>query len=637
VSAELARHGIVADDSAGEPLAQTPAGAFLRLVARMVAEDFAPVPLLACLKHPLCAAGMERGAWLSAVRLLERRALRGPRPVGGLDGLRRAAAASLRRDDGLARVGAVLDALARALDGFDGLPEAPARPPADLLRAHLAAAEALAATEAEPGTLRLYAGEEGEALASHLAAMAPAMEQLPPLSPARWPAIFDAAMADVATRSVRAMRGREGGPHPRVEILGLLEARLLSFDRVVLGALDESVWPLATDPGPWMSRPMRAGFGLPEPEARIGRVCMDFFLSACSAPEAVLSRAARRGGSPTVPARWLTRLQTFLDGQGGLRLEESQAPRWAAALDMPATVTPCPRPAPAPPAAARPREIRVTEVATLIADPYAFYARRVLGLVPLDPLDAEVGAAEYGQIVHGALRRFVDFLSGVPGWPGDAAAEAAWARAAEEALEGAGPRPGVAAFWRPRLARIGRFAIEVERDARGAHRIARSLTERRGELRLPRDGGDVTLIARADRLDILADGTVAVIDYKTGAVPAREALEDGRAPQLPLEAAMVHLGAFRDLPGAPVSEATYWRVSGGQQAGEVKPMLRDAPSAGEAAEAALDRLGQLVDRLLLGTAPFHARPHPARSTYGEYDHLSRLAEWAGAEDAEAGG
>lgn len=638
VSAELVRHGIVADDSAGEPLGQTPTGSFLRLIARMVADAFAPVPLLAVLKHPLCAAGMERAAWLDAVRLIERRALRGARPASGLQGLRAAVTAGIPADaPELLPALAALDALERALGEFTGLPESPARPPADLLAAHLAAAEALATTAEEPGGIRLYAAEEGEVLAAHLAALAPAMAQLPPVSPRSWPALFDAAMDGVAARSVRSARGREGGPHPRVEILGLLEARLLSFDKVVLGALDESVWPLATDPGPWMSRPMRMGFGLPEPEARIGRVCMDFLLSACAAPRAVLSRAGRRGGSPTVPARWLTRIETFLGGQGGLRLADSPAPRWAAALDMPVVVTPCARPAPAPPAALRPREIRVTEVSDLIADPYAFYAKRVLALKRLDPLDADAGAAEYGQIVHKALAHFVQALGAAPnGWPGRAVAEATWARVAEAALEELGPRPALTAFWRPRLARIGEFAVAEEEATRTAHLVSASTTEAAGRLVLHRPGGKVELIGRADRLDRLADGTLAVLDYKTGSAPSLREMEDGRAPQLPLEAAMAREGAFRGVAGGEVSSLTYWRVTGGQQAGTVENRAEGAENVAALAEMALERLSALVDRFLLGEAPFTARPHPARSTYGEYDHLSRLAEWAGAEDAEGG-
>ncbi|RAI60622.1 double-strand break repair protein AddB [Roseicella frigidaeris] len=635
VSAELARHGVTADDSAGEPLGETPAGGFLRLLARMAAAALAPVPLLAALKHPLCAGGWPRMRWIGAVRRLEQAALRGARPAPGLAGLRAAARAGLAREkqaEALAEVMALLDLLEAALGEFAALAEGEARPPRDLLAAHLAAAEALAGTEEMPGGLRLYAGEEGEALAAHLAALEPAMAAMPPVAAAAWPALFDAAMDGASAPSLRATRGRDSGAHPRVEILGLLEARLLTFDRVVLGALDETVWPLATDPGPWMSRPMRKEFGLPEPEARIGRVCADFLLAACSAPEAVLSRAARRGGAPTVPARWLTRIETFLQGQDGLALPQSPALGWAGLLDRPAAVTPCARPAPRPSRAKRPTRLSVTQVETLIADPYAFYARQVLGLRPLEPLDAEAGVLDYGNLVHAAMAHLVRRLSGQP-WPGEDAARALWEEAAEAALAEAAPRPGLAAFWTPRLARIGGFVLEREAALRRGEGPIRSLVEVKGELPLRLVGGEVVLQAKADRIDILPQG-LRLLDYKTGAPPSGEEVRDGRKPQLTLEAAIAAAGGFAGVPAGDGAGLLYWRLSGGPTPGEEKLVAQDPAVVRLLAEEAVTALAGLVGDFLLGDRPFTARPHPKRAPAGnDYDHLSRLAEWAGAEDA----
>ncbi|TCZ54666.1 double-strand break repair protein AddB [Roseicella aquatilis] len=656
VSAELARHGVTADDSAGEPLGETPAGAFLRLLARAAAAELAPVPLLAALKHPLCAGGWERPRWLSAVRRLERAALRGARPAPGLAGLRAAARAGLAswrpvhgsgqsppptgrpgeaQQEALAEVMALLDTLEAALGDFAALPEGEARPPRDLLASHLTTAEALAATDLMPGGLRLYAGEEGEALAGHLAALEPAMAAMPPIAAAAWPALFDSAMDGASAPSLRATRGREHGAHPRVEILGLLEARLLTFDRVVLGALDETVWPLATDPGPWMSRPMRRDFGLPEPEARIGRVCADFLLAACSAPVAVLSRAARRGGAPTVPARWLTRLETFLQGQEGLALPASPAMGWAGLLDRPARVEPCARPAPRPSREQRPERISVTQVETLIADPYAFYARQVLRLYPLDPLDADAGVLDYGNLVHAAMAGFVRRLSDQP-WPGEDAAREWWREAAREALAEASPRPGLAAFWGPRLDRIGTFAVEQEAALRrGAGPIA-SRVEVKGELPLRLDGRTVVLQAKADRIDILPGG-LRILDYKTGEPPSAEAVKDGRKPQLTLEAAIAAAGGFEGVPAADAAALLYWRLSGGPKPGEERAAVTEAWLVRQIADQAQTELMGLIADFLLGNRAFVARPHPKRAPAGsDYDHLSRLAEWAGAEDARGG-
>jgi len=621
VAAELARHGITADDSAGAPLADAPAAAFLRLIARMIADGFAPAALLAVLKHPLCSAGIERGAWLDAVRGLERKCLRGPRPAAGLEALRAALPAG---DTALV---ALVDALQSALGDFTELPPSPARPPADLLALHLAAAEALAATPELPGGLRLYAGEEGEALARHLASLGEALAEMPPIAAASWPGAFDAMLAGPIAPPFRAQR--DTAAHPRIVILGLLEARLQHFDRVILGALEENIWPQATEPGPWMSRPMRARFGLPAPEARIGRVAADFFHAAASASELVLSTARKRGGAPSVPTRWLTRLETFLKGQGEIALPASLAARWAAALDQPEDgARPWGRPAPRPPMEVRPRRLSVSDATQLIADPYAFYAARILRLRPLDGLDTDIGAREYGTLVHHAMRFFLTGLG--TGWPGADEAHALWDHACAAALQKEAVHPSVLAFWGPRMTRMGDFVITEEEKLRAQNGLVRCLTEHKGSLTLNLTGGDVEIVATADRLDELAGGGWRILDYKTGQVPGTSQVIAGAAPQLALEAMILEAGGYPAISAdAKAAALVYWKLSGGEKPGEEKNLGASADGGTLYADLARTRIAVLAQRMLLGDAPFESRPHPARGTPGDdYDHLARVDEWA---------
>jgi ATP-dependent helicase/nuclease subunit B len=371
---------------------------------------------------------------------------------------------------------------------------------------------------------------------------------------------------------------------------------------------------------------MRAAFGLPEAEARIGRVAADFFYAAAAAPEAVFSAALRRGGAPRVPARWMVRLDTFLAGQGKVALDASPAAGWAAALDAPAAVQACPRPAPAPPAALRPRRLTVSDAAMLIADPYAFHAKRVLRLQPLKALEEDVGAIEYGMLVHDAM---AGFLRALPlAWPGEDAARAAWARSSGAALAVHADRPGILAFWGPRLANVGEFVIAEEAALRRDAGLRACLVETRGRavLRLP--DGEIEIEARADRLDHLATGGWRVVDYKTGTVPKEAALLAGDAPQLPIEAWLLRQGGFEGTSGE-AAELIYWRLTGGEQPGEV----RSIPTAGQDyAALAEERLEALAARWLLGDAPFLSRPHPSRGAAGgDYDHLARIDEWSAGE------
>ena len=414
VTAELARYGVIADDSAGEKLMQTPPATFLRLLADAVAESLRPVPLLAVLKHPFAAAGLSPVLARAAARALEHDVLRGPAPKPGLDGLRLV----VRRDADIAFVAQVGACLAPLLE----LSAQPAVKLEMLLAGLIEAAEALANTPDAAGANRLWAGEDGQALAALFDELLPALAALPPQRPNVLPGLLEAALAGQVVRSRRALRGRTGAEHPRVFIWGLLEARLQRADVIVLGGLVEGVWPPASDPGPWMSRPMRSKAGLPSPEEAVGQMAHDFVMTACAAPQVVLSCPRRRDGVPTVPARWLVRLDAMLRG-AGQGVPEHPAVQWARALDHPnGAETRRPPPTPRPPLAARPRRLRVTEIETWLRDPYAIYARNILKLEALRPLEEAADHADYGSVVHAAIAAFLsDVGDAVPAGRGVAA------------------------------------------------------------------------------------------------------------------------------------------------------------------------------------------------------------------------
>ncbi len=584
VTAELARFGIVADDSAGEPLAETPPAVFLRLLARAVAEQLAPVPLLALLKHPLTAAGLSPAACRAAARELELAILRGPRPPGGVTGLRmkldeKGKPAPL---DFLARLEACLEPALRIMT-------APEEQPAKMLAAIVEAGELLAATDDTPGPARLWAAEEGEALAAQLAAVLAVLPVLPDQRRKTLPGLLDAVLEGIAVRSRRALRGREGMEHPRVFIWGLLEARLQTAETIVLGGLAEGIWPRATEPGPWMSRQMRSKVGLPSPEEAVGQDAHDFVSAACAAPQVVLSCPRRRDGAPAVPARWLTRLDAFLAGQNR-KLPEHPAAGWAEALDRPeGEAKPVSPPRPCPPVALRPRKLSVTEIETWLRDPYAIYARHILRLRVLDPIDQSTDAADYGSLVHGGIHRFLHAHG--TAWPARGAEKLREALLTE--MKAAGLRPALEAWWAPRLERIAEWVAQTEIGRRGGNAPVAISSEVPGKWELPAQR--FTLTGRADRIEQLADGGLVILDYKTGTVPSKKLVDLGLAPQLPLEAAMAEAGAFEGIAGQ-VTQLAYWHLTGGLIAGEnVALFAKAGQSIPDAVAEAAARLRERIE------------------------------------------
>ncbi len=621
VTAALSRYGIVADDSAGEKLADSPPAVFLRLLARAVADRFAPVPLLALLKHPLTAAGLYPAASRAEARELEVACLRGPRPPQGLAGLRIAVdrAKSPRLKAFLAQLEHCLEPAIRIETAVQSALE-------DALAAIIEAGERLATTIDTPGPSRLWAGEEGAALAERLAAVQAVTPMLPDQRRGVLPGFLDAMLEGAVVRGRRAVRGRDGTEHPRVFIWGLLESRLQSVDRLVLGGLAEGVWPPQTDPGPWLSRPMRRRVGLPSPEVVVGQAAHDFLAATCSAREVVLSCPTRRDNAPAVPARWLTRLDAFLAGQGLPGLPGHPAADWARAMDLPVGgPRPVKPPRPNPPVSLRPRRLGVTAIETWLRDPYAIHARHILRLEKLKPLDEETDAADYGELVHTALHRFLAEVGSA--WPPGAAARLR--RMMDVTLRGEGLRPALIAWWAPRLTRIADWVAEQEIMRRSKSPPAQVKSEVAGEITLHRPGGPFTLRGRADRIEKRSDGTLTILDYKTGSVPTRRAVEQGFASQLLLEAAMAEEGGFGPGFTAASTELLYWRLTGGVRPGEETALFQkkddDLASRVAEAKAALERL---IDDFDDGR-PYLSHPNAAWAPrYADYAQLARVAEWS---------
>lgn len=640
VASELARWNIQVDDSAGRPLDQTAPAILAILSAKLALKGCDPIDLLALLKHPLARLGLPVRDIRSAARALERGVIRGPRARPGTEGLRGAVEAS-RREAGAAHtprwkkihdgdwdvIADLAGRLQAALAPLEDLANAGDPVPIETLAAcHVEVLQAVAADE-NGTTAELYAAEAGEALAGFLAGLLEADGSGLTIPPGEWPSVLSALMAGEAVR--RSLPG-----DPRVQILGPMEARLQSFDLVILGGLNEGIWPQRTRNDPWLNRPMKRDIGLEPPERRLGAAAHDF-VQGMGAKRVLLSRAGRTDGAPTVASRWLQRLTTLAGPKVTAAMEErgSLYLRYAELLDRQAgDIRPAARPNPKPPLAARPESLSITEIERLIRDPYAIFARHVLELQEVDPIGGEPGAADKGNIIHDALARFLEDWTG----PFDDTAVGALLKIGEELFEPLDAFPAVRALWWPRFQRIASAFIAFE-GKRLSHLDRRFLEIGGGvEVKLP--GQEFRLRGRADRIDLLKSGSLSVIDYKTGQVPSQKQVDALLAPQLPLEAAMIKRSGFKDVPSdRPVSELLYLQLKGGTE-----PMLevlrnpKDVPLE-DLVEDAWERLEQLIAHYSkTGTGYLsRARVLRGRQMDGPYDHLARVQEWAlGGEDTE---
>ncbi|WP_406720211.1 double-strand break repair protein AddB [Thioclava litoralis] len=624
VAVALDRWGIIPDDSAGQPLQQTAPGRLLRHLAAMRGEALTLDGLLILLKHPLTATGSTmRGTHLRYTRELEldlRK--RGP----AFPDHAALVAWAKRYDD----KPDYLDKLTWAnwLGAFFPLLEAPYEMPlGECVTHHLALAAHLAT------------GPDGTVEASELWLQDGGREAFRVFSELAREAVHGgaytrASYADLVNHLLQGSMTRAGlAAHRDITIFGALEARVQGAELVILAGLNEGSWPEAPDPDPWLSRQMRLQAGLLLPERQTGLSAHDF-QQAVGAPRVVLTRARRDAEAETVPSRWVNRMVNLMSGLPDKRGPEALAKmrergaKWlglASSLDRPQGETkPARRPSPRPPVEARPKDLSVTQVKTLIRDPYAIYARKVLKLYPLNPLRPEPDPLLRGNVLHEIVERFVRQR---PEDEDPALGEARLIAIAEDVLREEVPWPSVQRLWLARITKIARrFAVdEAARAKLGTPAI---IEEKTG---LPLPDLDFKLTAKPDRIDILENGLSRIYDYKSGSPPsAGEMIHFDK--QMLLEAAMVTRGAFKQIGPREVEGMTYIRLGGEGETAHHTTTVEFKPRGGETqtetAEEAWAKFCKLVATYMKPAQGFTARRamHGAQDR-SDYDQLSRYGEW----------
>jgi ATP-dependent helicase/nuclease subunit B len=648
VIAALGRWNLAFDDSGGDALMDIAAGIFARLAAETVANELEPPTLLALLKHPLCRLGGAQDSFGGAVEVLELALLRGTRPQAGSSGLARdfvrfrvelaklraGEISSLHRseprarltDPELDRAGLLIAQLQAALAPLESLNASKPHDFAELAERHRSVLTEL--SRDQHGVAAAFEGPQGSALGQAfddlLGENAPSGLMV---GLGDYPEVFQTAFGDRMVRRPEVVNAQ-------LRIYGPLEARLTQSDRVIIGGLVEGVWPPAPRIDPWLSRPMRHELGLDLPERRIGLSAHDF-AQLLGADDVILSHAAKVSGAPAVASRFLHRLEAVAGEERWKTAVAAgeQYVRFAAELDRPARVKPVAQPAPTPPRAVRPLNLSVTAIEDWLRDPYTIYAKYILKLAPLDPVDMPLSAADRGSAIHDALGEFTQtFATALPDDPAGA-------------LRGIGQkyfaplmeRPEARALWWPRFQRIAGWFSDWEIARRS--QIIEIEAEIGGKIQIPLDDARrFVLSARADRIERRRDGTFAILDYKTGQPPTGKQVRMGLSPQLTLEAAILREGGFANIPAdSSVSELVYVRLSGNNPPGEQKVLelkinKGDEPQSPDAAAAeARSKLEALIRAFEDESQAYTSLNLSMWSNrYGTYDDLARIKEWSAA-------
>lgn len=622
VSGVLKRWGLDVPPSSGSPLGQTTAGSLIGLCARWVLDPSEPVIMSAVLKHPF-VGGFE------GADVLDRFFLRGARNWRTLDQL--AQSIRTRRD---------LDPYAGFSDAEQEIAERLALRLAEVFReteADLSAAlpmpgrkiaERIAALAANVSQTPFpWAGEDGRSATQMMEHVAELADYLAPMAPHAFAELIE---ADAARRTVSAGVAE----HPRLAIWGPLEARLQSASHIILAGLNEDVWPQRPPADAFLPRRFREKLGLGDPEDRVGLSAHDFAQLAC-APRVTLLHAGRRNDAPAVASRWVWRLKTLAEGALGEAGKDALTPSadnpldWAMALrdrgtdslptDFSAEPTPRKRPE------GWPQRLSVTRVDTLQRDPYAIWAEQVLRLDRIEPMNAPLGPAPRGTAIHKALELFEA--------DGTLKSRESLVSLLVENLSAAGEPEAVLAARRAVLGQMADWYLgwRAQRHVDGKPKL-----EVKGKLAFEIAGDPFTLSAMADRIERQPDGSLVIVDFKTGSPPSDKEIAAELSQQMPLQALIAAKGGYEGLPAAPISGLEYVAFKAKPEARLVGQSRALQATPEELAAKAEEGLLRLIAAYRDNDAAFLSAPRVQFVKYDNgYNRLARRAEWAG--DTEEGG
>lgn len=591
VSVEMKRWGVELDDSAGVPLSQTPIGIYLSLLSNVALTPQDGNNLLALLKHPLSADGINPTTLRLKIKKAEQTA----------------------RKNNIKLEYQTKTDLSKLYQLFT-----PNRltPFSLLLRTHIEMAEALATSHDRLGYERLWSNEAGQVAYTFFTELFEYADLLGDIEPAFYPKVLEILMSSLTVRP-------KYGMHPRLDILGPIEARFHRPDVVILGGLNEGTFPQLPDTGPWLNRPMRQALGLPAPENKIAVAAMDFAGCFC-AKEVYLTRSLKNDGAPTIPSRFLSRMEAVLTA-ANITWHLNKTP--ARLLDTPTQTEAIVRPAPKPPLEARPQKLSVTKIELWMRDPYAIYARYILKLYPLNPLESPQKQQIFGNAVHKALECFVaqnphslDLQSLI--------------NLGLKNLTAAGFNDGDLAFYMPKFKAIASWFINQQTER--LDRVKTSFVEQTAECVIEDiTGRPFTLSAIADRIDLMNDGSVEIIDYKTGTPPTTKEVHAGFAPQLPLEGYLLTQGGFQEIGKRHVSDLAYWRLAAKTQNAKITSVMNKKSDEDTVIETAYLGLKKLITVFNDENVAYESCPAPKIAPrYNDYEHLSRAKEWLSGEDEE---
>ena len=189
-------------------------------------------------------------------------------------------------------------------------------------------------------------------------------------------------------------------------------------------------------------------------------------------------------------------------------------------------------------------------------------------------------------------------------------------------------------FYEPQLKRIAKWFVNQQENR--LKFVQKTITEQVGQVILQPKGAPFELVCRADRIDVLKNQAIEIIDYKTGTVPKPKEIKYAYEPQLPLEAYILSQKGFENISPLPVQALTYWKMSGKEGASQITSAIAASDkktTVQTLTQEAVQKLLLLIDTFDNPKTAYESCPLPSHIPhYNDYAYLARIQEWKHADD-----
>lgn len=403
-----------------------------------------------------------------------------------------------------------------------------------------------------------------------------------------------------------------------VVFASLAGMRLRRFDAVVIAGADAVNLSGATSPGLFFNESVRRELGLPGQAEGVRALHADLFCLIASTPSVCITWQQVRDGEANLLAPPFDRLRVLHRLAWGSDLQatdlETAARRGATIDEAAGALAPKNPPAPVVTSAALPESVSASAYNALMACPYQFYARYVLGLRELDDVQEEVEKVDFGTYVHEVLHKFHGDHPVVCVMDADTA-ERHLLRVSHDVFANTMGHDYLARAWLLRwIQQVPAYvAWQREREADG-WRFQAAEVDRQVDVKTP-GGRRFRIVGRIDRVDARADGEVSVVDYKTQAsgLLRQKLQQPGEDVQLPI---------YGLLWDAPVREAMFLAFD----RDEIRAVVLETDLEVLGAEVR-QRLGELFDSIGEGV-PLPAHGNESACAYCQAQGLCRRKHWA---------